>query len=241
MSFEYAVCPHRGDAYSGVSTLADEYNNDVIAVTTDIHKGALGTEQSWISLDRDSAGCVKITGIKRSEDGGALIVRGANLSNKASDVTISTAWKSGKAALVNILEEEMTPLKSDKGRVSFSVKSKEIFTLRIEIEKERTAAKPAPTILEVPERREDFGGYETAYYVTEEDISSEKDRADALREKIEDPMWRRTALEAQLSVILSRHRKDEVKIRELGYGLNEARVHRRIHDYLNANFPADED
>ena len=240
MSFEYAVCPHTGDAYSGVSTLADDYNNDVIAVTTDIHKGSLGTEKSWISLDKDSAGCIKITGIKRSEDGGALIVRGANLSNKATDVSISTAWKSGKAALVDLMEEEMTPLKSDKGSVSFSVKSKEIFTLKIEIEKDGGAVtKAAPSILEVPERREDFSGYETASYVTEEDISSEMDRAGALKEKIEDPMWRRTALEAQLSVILSRHRKDEVKIRELGYGLNEARVHRRIHDYLNANFPTD--
>ena len=45
-------------------------------------------------------------------------------------------------------------------------------------------------------------------------------------------MFRRSALEAQLSAILAQNRKHERRIRELGYGLNEARVQRRVYDYI---------
>ena len=64
-------------------------------------------------------------------------------------------------------------------------------------------------------------------------IDSDRERAEELKEKAEHPMWLRTALEAQLSAILSRHRSNEQKITELGYGLNEARVQRRVYDYIN--------
>lgn len=236
MNFEYAVCPHMGDAYSGVSNLADEFNNEVIAIATDVHKGPLGSQHSWIGL-KDDTDCIKITGIKRSEDGKALIIRGVNLSDKSSNAVLKTAYQLKKASLTDLMENERSPVDIENGKVSLSINSKEIFTLRLDVEREKNLnIDSREIILEHSELREDFTAYPYTDYVTDEDISSEEKRANDLKPKIDDPMWRRTALEAQLSVILSKHRKDEVNIRELGFGLNEARVQRRIHDYLNTNF-----
>lgn len=47
-------------------------------------------------------------------------------------------------------------------------------------------------------------------------------------------LYRRSALEAELSVILARSRFEEEKITRLGYQLNDARVTRRLHDYIAA-------
>lgn len=50
-------------------------------------------------------------------------------------------------------------------------------------------------------------------------------------------MLRRTALEAQLSSILTKQKHFETKIRELGYQQNDSRVLKRVYDYLKGPFP----
>ena len=239
MTFEYAVCPHKGDAYSGILELAEEFNSELIAVSTAPSKGPLKPAQSWFKL-QDPQHCSKITGIKGGEDGSSVIIRGVNLSTEVSELTLSSAFAIKGASLVNFLEEHQSDLEPSDGKITFTVKPKEIFTLRLVIESPVIdSVDRAEVILENESNHEDFSSYPYTSYVTEEEIDSERQRAAVLKDKIEDPMWRRTALEAQLSVILSRHRKDEHEIRSLGYQLNEARVQRRIHDYLNANLPAD--
>ncbi len=237
MTFEYAVCPHTGDAYSGVTAQADEFNNDVIVISSSAHDGPLGSDQSWFNME-DSTGCVKVTGIKRSEDGSGLIVRGVNLSDKATKVEFHTSYTAEKASLTDFMEKDLVALPINNGFVGFQVKSKEIFTLKLQVAKNSKAVIPKiDVVLETVHYRENFSAYPYTDYVTVEDIENEKNRAVELEARMDDPMWRRTALEAQLSVILARHRKDDQEIRSLGYQLNEARVHRRIHDYLTANIP----
>ncbi|MDC7222076.1 MAG: glycoside hydrolase family 38 C-terminal domain-containing protein [Spirochaetales bacterium] len=242
MTFEYALCPHEGTAYSGdVLYKSEEYNNEAIGVNVKAAPGKLPAYSGLFSYD-DRERCSKITAVKRSEDGSAMIIRGVNLSPKENRFTFRFEVNALSYGLVNFLEEETVPLESSDNEVSFTARGKEIFTLKAVVSKMRDERKaPNMPVLEDGLPREDFSQFDYAEYVSDGDIENEKARAEKLKEKIEDPLWRRSALEAQLSHILTRHRQDEKKIRALGYQLNEARVQRRIHDYLSANLSLEEE
>ena len=233
MEFEYAIAPHEGDVYSGISRKADLYNSDLMVITGTPSPGPLPAEKSWLEI-RDSENTVKISSVKKSFTGSDLIVRGVNLSEKKSEVTLFSELDVQSIQMVNLLEDPLSDLKWGKGKTIFSIKGKSIFTLKIRFN--RTAyeqTKCDDILIETADLKEDFSNFEYADYVTEDDVKMEERRAEDLRTKINDPMFRRTALEAQLSAILTQHRRDGETIRSLGYKLNEARVQRRIHDYLN--------
>lgn len=235
MSFEYAVCPHNGDSYSDVFTLSEEYNNEPIVLSSTPSSGELPALGSRLSLNGDTHS-VKITVVKASEDGKGIVVRGVNLAEQTEKLVLSSSWHICEAGFVNLLEEKISDLLIDENEVSFKVKSKEIFSIKLAVEKELLSElTPNDVVFETVDFSEDFSSYPYAEYVTDADIESEIQRAAALEGKIDEPMWRRTALEAQLSVILTKHRKDEREIRKLGYELNEARIQRRIHDYISEN------
>lgn len=287
MCFEYALCPHVGNAYSGISRLADHYNSDFIVAATEKSPGVLPGRHSFFALDdapegdtpkdgeseeRDfehgphrgslgdfgSLGAVKITALKRSESGDALICRGVNLSERTARIRVSPPWDTAGAELVNLLEDPMdadlrtpgiSPMDADlrapeifpmdaasraPGIFPIEIAAKRIFTLKLSPPFPIKPAGVSPTvcILEEDEEPEDFSEFPSMDPITEEDIQNENNRAEMLGSRIEDPLYRRTALEARLSAILLGQRRDERIIRELGYELNEARVQRRIHDYL---------
>ena len=71
-----------------------------------------------------------------------------------------------------------------------------------------------------------------AEYVSVKDYEDELARAKELLPLVDTPDMGRTALEAQLSAVLTKARIDEVKVRDLGYKLNNARVVRRVWDYI---------
>ncbi len=233
MEFEYAVYPHKGDVDSAkVCRLSDIYNTDLIACTTDEHKGVLSGNATFFSAE-DDRNTVKFTAIKRSESDDAIIIRGYNSSEKSSRITLNVAMSLNKASLVNLLEEELQILEIKNNKVSFDLEGKKIFSLRLELTRKKFDIKAdCELIMEQNRIRESFDEYPYAPYVKLEDIESEIARAEVLKPKSHHPMWRRTALEAQLSAILTRNRFDEQKITELGYGLNEARVQRRVYDYI---------
>ena len=236
MVFEYAVCPHKGDAYSGVFGMSEEYSTELVTVSTKPSPGALPHTAGRLRLD-GSLGSIKTTAVKVSEDGKAIIVRGVNLSTDSVNLILVSGWLIRKAEMVNLLEESQQDLEVKKNKVFFNVRSREIFTLKLTVDYEPVnGVFPADSFIENESFNEDFNDYPYADYVTDEDINSEIMRAAELKPRMDDPMWRRTALEAQLSVILSKNRQYEVEIRKLGYQLNEARVQRRIHDYISANF-----
>ncbi len=233
MQFEYAVYPHQGNIEKAeVSQKSNLYNSDLISCVTDKHKGVIAANKSYFSAS-DTLNAMKVTALKRSEDGKSIVVRGYNSSEEATKVTISSSFDMKKACLTNLLEEVQEELKLDKSELSFQLESKKIFSLRLDIDREDLdMSKDCELIVDQNRNRESFEEYEYAPYVTEEDIQSEIERAEELKDRAHHPMWRRTALEAQLSAILARNRFNEVKTTELGYGLNEARVQRRVYDYI---------
>ncbi|MBI9057852.1 MAG: hypothetical protein JEZ01_08755 [Labilibaculum sp.] len=233
MEFEYAIYPHTGNTEEAkVCNLSNLYNTELVCCTTDKHDGVLPTEANYFS-SKDSLDTHKITAIKRSEDGKSVIIRGYNSAESDTTVEISSVFTIEKAALANLLEEETGSLSVKDNSISFTLEAKKIFTLKLDLTRESyQPSDDGELVYEFDRKRELFDDFEYASYVSEEEIQSELSRAEALKEKVEHPMWRRTALEAQLSAILARHRSNERRITELGYGLNEARVQRRVYDYI---------
>lgn len=233
MEFEYAIYPHKGNTEEGeVCNQSNLYNTEIVRCTTDKHNGKLDTENSYFKVS-DSLNLVKVTALKRSEDGNSVVIRGYNSGEKASKVHVSSLFTIENAGLANLLEEQNIELAVAENSVSFELEPKKIFTLKLQIVREQNiVSDDCELIYEYDRKRELFDDFEYASYVTKEEIQSELDRAEALKEKSHHPMWRRTALEAQLSAILAQHRFNEKKITELGYGLNEARVQRRVYDYI---------
>lgn len=235
MSFEYAVCPHSGDAYSGIIREADDYLHEMTVVSTSPGPGFMPSEYSFLSAE-DTRDSVRLTAFKRSEAGDAIIVRGVNTCDHATELTLATSLTVFSASSRLLTEEFFEPIEIDDGKIHLDLGPKEIFTIALECDKLGTSEHQRQTAyLEDQKRVLDFSDYPYADYVTDEDIEQESRRAESLLPGIEKPMHRRTALEAQLSAILTRERKDEQTIRELGYQLNEARVQRRIHDYIRSD------
>lgn len=233
MSFEYGIYPHSGDVHSGeVGRVADLFNSDVLVIKTSKHNGILPDVQSFIRFD-DKEKQLKVTAVKRSEDGESIIIRGFNYSNQPIQAELSTMFNIKSAKLVNLLEEDKSSLNvTDKNKILLNIEPKKIFTLALSVERESLRSQSHPIEIIDIRNTEDFSKYKSVPKVTEKDIKSEEERAEKLKEKIDHPMYRRAALEAQLSAILTRNRFMEEKIYELGYLLNEARVTRRVYDYI---------
>lgn len=233
MQFEYAVYPHQEDVEkAAVCAHSNAYNSELISCTTNQHQGTLKQSVANFTL-HDEAKAVKVTAIKRSEDGKAILMRGYNSSENTVEVKVDSAFVLKNAYLCNLLEEVQESIIIQDNQVTFKLGAKKIFSLKLMIDRfSFDITDDCEMIYEQNRDREVFDDYEFAPYVTAQDIEAETDRAEALKGKSDHPMWRRTALEAQLSVILTQHRFNERKITELGYGLNEARVQRRVFDYI---------
>lgn len=232
MTFDYAIYPHEGNYdEGGVLRAADRFNHDVLPFVTDKHQGSLPSEQSFLEVT-EATGLVRVTGVKRSEDGKGMIVRLYNGGERTVPVTIGTGFKVKDAKRVNFLEEVKESLIVNGRSVTLEVGSKAIETIYLTLEQEEV--KVGVGFAEIYEQGEpvDLSAYPYEPLVTLEDIQAEEERAESLKPGLGEDLYRRTALEAQLSAILARDRYHEMQVYDLGYGLNEARVKRRVYDYI---------
>jgi len=233
MVFEYAVYPHIGDVQDGkVLKEADLFNSQIKQIVTDAHHGELPEELSYFQVTGECEN-IKVTGFKRSEDGKGIILRLYNGSDMKVSIQVNSVFELLQAKKVNLLEQEQEEIIIDNGQIILDVESKKIITIYLKLKKIslKQSHKFYAEVVEC-EKLVDFSDYEAVELVTDEEIKSEIERAEELKSGLNNPMIRRSALEAQLSAILAQHRKDEVTIREMGYQLNEARVNRRVYDYV---------
>ncbi len=235
MTFEYSVYPHKGNTYNGgVCRESDIFNTALVTLTTDRHKGSIKTNPSFFEIS-DSKRSFKLTALKRSEDGDAIIARGYNSGKDKTNITIKSFFTIQKAYKTDLLEKPREEIKiNDNGSLTIKADPKKIITVRLEIKRKKYKfGEYTDIILINNSEKEDFSTFKYTPSVTETDLENETLRAETLSKRINDPAVTRTALEAQLSAILTRNRISEIKTRELGYKLNEARVQRRILDYIN--------
>ena len=240
MEFEYAVYPHQGDyEKGGVIRQADSFNNTCTVVETDNHEGSLPPASSFLRVE-DTNDCIRVSSVNKSKKGQYIAVRLYNLGTTETKVKITMPFALKSAERTNFLETKKSTLSITKDGdntsvLEFETGPKVIETIKMELVRTSVEqAKPANHHCWIfkedePER---LDSYESYPLVLETEVKAELDRAEKLKPGLQAPLTRRTALEAQLSAILAQNRLDEVKTCELGYQLNEARVERRVYDYI---------
>ncbi|MGD1821805.1 MAG: alpha-mannosidase [Pleomorphochaeta sp.] len=238
MTFDYAIYPHKnGYEEGGVVKEADKFNSDLKVLTTNKHKGSLNSDFSLLSIS-DTLDNIRVTSIKKADSSQSMLVRMYNSGENDTKVSLNSIHQLKSVKKTDFLENEKESYDIIDNSVTFDVSKKEIVTLVVDID--NTLLKTASNqidenaisdIYDLSERYT-FEGYESVELVTKEDIERERARAESLLENIDNPLYRRTALEAQLSATLTQDRYDELKTYKLGWGLNEARVKRRVFDYI---------
>ncbi len=236
MVFDYAVYVHEGDTFKGrVQQEADIFNNELMLIKTVPHKGPLKKSCRFIELC-DAEQVLKVTSIKCSEDGKAIILRCYNSSNKKAAGKIKSSSVIKRAYYSSFLEEIKGVIKKNNNHlIEIAVNPGQIVTIRLEIERKYIKNFPShPVEIIRKEVTEDFSKYESVPPITEEDILREEKRAMLLKSenKQDDPMISRKALEAELSARLIRRKVIKDDIRKLGYKINNARVKARVYNYI---------
>jgi alpha-mannosidase len=235
MEFDYAFYPHSGDVEEGkVLREADEFNSQTVIAQTNIHEGVLPLEASYLSIESENDE-VMLSSFKQSIDKSGVIVRFYNGGTEATTTKITLNKEIQKVLNVNLLEEEAKEVEFDGKLVTLKIGAKSIETLKIEV-KRGDAYKPVSKDVEcwLVDNKEvlNLDSYERYPLITKEEVEGEIARGKEMESGLDNVLTRRTSLEAILSGILAGDRYNETRTHELGYELNEARVKRRVHDYI---------
>lgn len=127
--FTYSVLPHQGDwREAGVVRQAMELNHPVQAVAAGRHAGVLPAEHAWIDYQSKH---VILDTVKASEDGTGTILRFYESSGGRE--TVQAQWKDQnvEASIVNLLEDEIHPLASQKGAFELTFRPYEIKSVKL--------------------------------------------------------------------------------------------------------------
>lgn len=116
--YGYAIHSHANDL-SSTQKYARQFNQPLCAVVTDIHKGALGAEYSFGSLNKNN---VILRAIKKAEEGDEIIVRfneGANLATENIVFTLGAGIEAAREVYAS--EETVGEARVEDGRLIFEL------------------------------------------------------------------------------------------------------------------------
>lgn len=181
MEFNYAFYPHGGDWETGkVPVYADDFNTDLAIVKTDLHEGQLNDSMEFACL-QDSTGSIKVTAVKRAEDGKGIVIRISNLSEYNREAEVRLLPKIRNVFYTNLNEEITHNAEvSSEHNLKMIVPAKKIITLKIEPElQSKLAAKEAKTEILRNDilREEDLSQYQPVQAISPESIEQEEIRA----------------------------------------------------------------
>jgi len=132
---ELALMPHAGGWREAELWEAGyNFNNRLEAYKTVPHKGRLGAEGSFISVESDS---VYLGSIKRAYDGGGLVLRLVEAEGRPATarVRLGNGIRISSAAETDLLEMNPAPLRSTRTSVSLESGPYKIGTLKVELAK----------------------------------------------------------------------------------------------------------
>jgi len=228
MCFEYAVYPHAGSVDEGrAAERAAEFNNPLLAVETSAHPGSLGPRFGLLQMTDEG---LIVTAVKKAENADHLVVRLYNPSEEPRNLVLKSELPFVGALECNLLEQEQAMVSLQASAIRRPVPPKAIRTFQLELT--RKAGLPQdlrPVSLVDQTWHEDFSSFAPVETVSDAEVHQE-----LVAGRMGEVLFRRTALEAQISAIWAENRKREESIRDLGYQLNDARVGRRLYDYLAA-------
>ncbi len=190
MEFDYAILPHAGNWETGrVAEMADRFNTDFLAFPTDRHAGNLPDTGAFLTL-QDPEDRLKVTAVKRSEDGQAMIVRLHNPTRLGAQAHLASSFKVNRAAYTNLAEEHRADLAVEDGhRIAVSALPKKIVTVRLEIEKQKLSRRAGPhlvNIFEEKRKKSDFRQYGPVVSLSAADVEKEEQRAAQLERELFD-------------------------------------------------------
>jgi alpha-mannosidase len=128
-SIDFALYPHKG-TWREAQTVRKgyEYNYPLMAVMTDVRKGDLPQEFSFVQISPSN---LVLNSIKKSEDGDAWIVQWYEAEGRPADAVVSFP-KAPKAAVIsNFLEEAGAPALVRKNSVLVKTRASSIVTVRV--------------------------------------------------------------------------------------------------------------
>jgi alpha-mannosidase len=128
-SIEFALYPHMG-TWRDAKTVRKgyEFNNPLIALTTDAHKGDLPIQHSFAQITPAN---LVLTSLKKSEDGEAWVVQWYDAEGHGADATVSFPRTPKKVVMSNFLEEVGSPVPVLNNSVNVRTRASSIVTLRV--------------------------------------------------------------------------------------------------------------
>ncbi len=128
-SIEYSLYPHAGrlDA-AAVTRLGYEYNNPLIAILNDNHKGALPASKSFIQLEPSD---LVITTVKQAEDNKAWIIQWYETKGENTEAVLTLPKNPKKVMMTNFLEEDGSVVSVKNNIVKIPVKKNSVQTIKI--------------------------------------------------------------------------------------------------------------
>ena len=133
--FKYAIYPHKGDFRDGqVFRKGFEFNEPFIVTRAKEHEGDLPNSYSFVTVEPEN---VILNSIKMSEDfDNALVFRFYETDGKTAEVQVKTPNKIIKVEEVNMIEDKISGLTSNRNSFGFEISPNEIRTFRIQLEKD---------------------------------------------------------------------------------------------------------
>jgi mannosylglycerate hydrolase len=126
-AFEYSIIPHKGD-WKEACKHAFAFETPLRAVGASLHAGELPLQGSFIAHAPDA---FLISAVKEAEDGEGYIVRGYNPTSAEIQVNLKPLGAFRIATRVNMAEDAMAALDSDKdGNITFSASGHEVVSVR---------------------------------------------------------------------------------------------------------------
>ncbi|HTY39086.1 MAG TPA: glycoside hydrolase family 38 C-terminal domain-containing protein [Bacteroidota bacterium] len=128
-TIEYALYPHKG-TWREANTVQRgyEFNYPLLSVLTDVHKGDLPVQQSFVQLTPSN---LVLTGLKKAEDGDAWIVQWYDASGEPSMATVTFPRAPKRVVLSNFLEGEKSELAIEKNVVHVPTGKSSVVTIKV--------------------------------------------------------------------------------------------------------------
>ncbi len=129
-TIEYALSPHSGRFDKSVMTARGyEYNNPLIAMTTDHHRGKLPGRYSFLQIQPPNLVC---TTYKKAEgDGNAWIIQWYETGKEETEATVTLPQTPQRVVLSNFLEEDKGNIPFEKNIVSVKSRKNSVMTIKV--------------------------------------------------------------------------------------------------------------
>ena len=128
-SIEYALYPHTGTwKDAGTIRRGDEFNDPLVAVIAESHKGPLPASQTFVSLSPSN---LVLSTMKKAEDSNAWIIQWYETGGQDTDASLTLTQKPKKVLKTNFLEQDGEALASPGATLTIPTKKNSVTTIKV--------------------------------------------------------------------------------------------------------------